>query len=337
WLLRTKELPPDFSQMRSRPMLPDPLTFYENGKETPITTTQGWGEKRDWIKREYKHWVSGEFPPAPKNITINVLSDKVEDNTRIQMIKISFGPQNKATMTMELMIPEGKGPFPVFMTQWTHRGWAQLALKRGYIACIYAAADGKDDTQAYQALYPDYDFSLLMRRAWGASRVIDYLITRKEVNQKKIAITGHSRNGKQSLWAAAFDDRIAAVVSSSSSTGGDGPWRYGDPQYASETLDYVTALNGHWFHPRLNFFFGREDKLPVDQNLLGALIAPRALLYHYSIVEIGRESWANEQNYYSVKTVYDFMEVPENIGVLTRMGDHAVAARDVEKSIDFLD
>src|SRR5690606_26978980 len=83
--------------------------------------------------------------------------------------------------------------------------------------------------------------------------------------------------------------------------------------------------------------FGREDKLPIDQNLLGALIAPRALLYHYSIVESGLNSWANEQNYYSVKTVYDFMEVPENIGVLTRMGDHAVAARDVEKSIDFLD
>src|SRR5690606_10359705 len=46
---------------------------------------------------------------------------------------------------------------------------------------------------------------------------------------------------------------------------------------------------------------------------------------------------ANEQNYYSVKTVYNFMNVPENIGVLTRMGGHAVAARDVEKTVDFLD
>src|SRR5690606_32638553 len=109
-------------------------------------------------------------------------------------------------------------------------------------------------------------------------------LTRREVNKDQIAITGHSRNGKQSLWAAAFDERISAVVSSSSSTGGDMPWRYGDPQFASETLDYVIASNCYSFNTRLRFFSGREDQLPVDQNLLGAAIAPRALFYHFSIV-----------------------------------------------------
>jgi len=337
WLRRTGELPPDFSKMPSRPMLPNPLVLYKNGKDQPIKTMAQWEEKRQAIKADYIHWISGRFPPAPSNMKSEILSDKTEDGTRTQMILLRFGPNQQARMTLELIIPEGKGPFPVFMTQWTHRGWAQLAVKRGYIGCVYAAADTKDDTQAYQALYPDYDFSMLMRRAWGASRVVDYLLSRAEVNSKQISVSGHSRNGKQSLWAAAFDERIAAVVSSSSSTGGDGPWRFGDPQYASETLDYVTALNGHWFHPRLRFFFGREDKLPVDQNLLGALIAPRGLLYHYSIVERGLNPWANEQNYYSVKTVYDFMKVPQHVGVMTRMGEHAVAARDVEQTIDFLD
>lgn len=337
WLQRTGELPPDFSKMPSVPMLPEPLVLSRNGKEDSITTIRQWEEKRKYIKEAFTHWIAGNIPPAPKDFKIDVISDRKEEGTRIQLIRLKFGPQYKATMTLELMIPEGKTPFPVYMTQWTHRDWAQLAVKRGYIGCVYAAADTKDDTQAYQALYPDYDFSMLMRRAWGASRVVDYLYTRQEINKKQIAITGHSRNGKQSLWAAAFDDRITAVISSSSSTGGDTPWRFSDPQYASETLDYVTALNGHWFHPRLRFFFGREDRLPVDQNLLGALIAPRALLYHYSIVERGLNSWANEQNYYAVKKVYDFFKVPDNIGVLTRMGEHAVAARDVEKSIDFLD
>jgi hypothetical protein len=76
-------------------------------------------------------------------------------------------------------------------------------------------------------------------------------------------------------------------------------------QFASETLDLVTAYNGHWFHPRLNFFFGREDKLPVDQNLLISLIAPRILLHHYSIVERGLNPWANEQCFQSVKRYTD--------------------------------
>lgn len=158
-------------------------------------------------------------------------------------------------MTLELMVPQKPTQMSVYLTQWTHREWALLAVKRGYIGCVYAAADVKDDTDIYQFLYPDYDFTLLMRRAWGASRVVDYLLTRKEVHPDQIAITGHSRNGKQSLWAAAFDERIGAVISHSSSTGGDAPWRFGDPQYASETIDYVGALQGHWFHPRLRFFF----------------------------------------------------------------------------------
>lgn len=337
WLKRTGELPPDFESMPSLPFLPNPLVLTQNGKDISITTREQWRQKCVWVKKEYQQWISGHAPPAPKDIKAEILSDKTERKARVQLIRLSFGPEYKATMTVELMIPEGKGPFPVYMTQWNHREWALLAVKRGYIGCVYAAADMKDDTDIYQFLYPEYDFTLLMRRAWGASRVVDYLLTRKEVNPEQIAITGHSRNGKQSLWAAAFDERIGAVVSSSSSTGGDAPWRFGDPQYASETIDYVGALQGHWFHPRLRFFFGHEDRLPVDQNLLGAIIAPRPLLYHYSMVERGLNSWANEQNYYSVKKAYDFFDVPDKVGVLTRMGEHAVTARDIEETIDFLD
>ncbi|WP_119081072.1 alpha/beta fold hydrolase [Chitinophaga alhagiae] len=336
WLKRTGELPPDFETMPSVPMLPEPLVLTRNGKDHPITTKAQWQEKREWIKKEYRQWISGHAPPPPKDIKVEILSERTEYRSKVQLLQLSFGPAYKGIMTVELMIPEGKGPFPVYLTQWTHREWALLAVKRGYIGCVYAASDIKDDTDLYQFLYPDYDFTLLMRRAWGASRVVDYLLTRKEVKADQIAITGHSRNGKQSLWAAAFDERIGAVISSSSSTGGDAPWRFGDPQYASETIDYVGALQGHWFHPRLRFFFGHEDKLPVDQNLLGAVIAPRPLLYHYSTVERGLNSWANEQNYYSVKKVYDFFNASDKIGVLTRMGEHAVAARDVEKTIDFL-
>ncbi|NGF56362.1 alpha/beta fold hydrolase [Parapedobacter sp. SGR-10] len=341
WLKRSGELPPDFSQMRSTPMLPEPLVQYEDGRETAITTDAQWQKRRDWIKEQYQYWVSGHFPPAPDNLQAVILSDTLTRGVRIQMIQLNFGPGHRAKMTFELMIPQseqGDEKRPVFMTQWNHRDWAQLAVKRGYIGCVYAGADLRDDTDPYMYIYPDYDFSGLARRAWGASRVVDYLFTRKEVNTDQIAISGHSRNGKQSLWAAAFDERIAAVVSSSSSTGGDMPWRYCDPQYASETLDYVTAWNGHWFHPRLNFFSGREHKLPVDQNLLAALVAPRALLFHYSILESGLNSWSIEQNYYSVKKVYDFMGVPERVGVHTRMGGHLpVPARDVEQTIDFLD
>ncbi|MEX1241013.1 MAG: alpha/beta fold hydrolase [Cyclobacteriaceae bacterium] len=337
WLQRTGELPPDFSKMRSIPFLPDPLSLHKNGKDQSVRTKNDWQEKRAWIKEQYAYWVSGTAPPAPENLEVTILSEKNESGTLIRVVELRFGPDNRARMTVELMIPEGDGPFPVFMTQWDHRDYAQIALRRGYMACVYAAADSKDDTELYQVLYPDFDWSMLLRRAWGASRVVDFLTTQKNVNKHQIAIMGLSRNGKQSLWAAAFDERIAAVVDCSSGTGGIAPWRYGDPQYASETLDLVTAYNGHWFHPRLNFFFGREDKLPVDQNLLISLIAPRILLHHYAIVERGLNPWANEQCFQSVKSVYRLLGAEENANLYTRYGEHFVNARDVEKCIDYLD
>lgn len=337
WLNRTGELPPDFSKMKSTPLLPNPLVYEKDGKDYPITTAEQWNKKKEWIKDQYKHWVSGNFPDKPNNLKSEILLDSVSNGVRIQKIRLSFGPSHLAKIHIELWLPVGKQNLPVFMTQFTHKDWGRLAVRRGYAVCTYAANDDWDDTEAYQRIYPDYDFSCLMRRAWGASRVVDYLYTRLEINKNQIAINGHSRNGKQSLWAAAFDERIGAVVSSSSSTGGDAPWRFSDPQYASETLDLVTAANVHWFHPRLRFFFGNEDKLPIDQNSLAALIAPRPLLYHYSVTERGLNAWANEQNYYAVKKVYEFFDAGDRVGVHTRKGEHAVAARDIEFTLDFLD
>jgi len=338
WQKRTGELPPDFELMKSEPFLPEPLVLETGGTTTPITTMDQWDQKRAWIKEQYQHWVSGTVPPPPGNTEATILEDRIDpEGARVQMIELRFGPDQKGTMTLELILPPGPGPFPVYMTQWNHRDWAQLAVRRGYIGAVYAGADVKDDSDPYRPLYPDYEFSQLMRRAWGASLVVDYLETRPEVNKDQIAITGHSRNGKQSLWATAFDDRIDAVISSSCGTGGIMPWRYSDPQYTNETLDVITSIANEWFHPRLRYFFGREDKLPVDQNLLLSLIAPRPLLMTFSHMEGHSNVWAVEQNFYSIKKVYDFYKQPDNISMFVRAGEHAVAARDVERHIDFLD
>ena len=116
-------------------------------------------------------------------------------------------------------------------------------------------------------------------------RAVDYLYTLPEVDKQKIGITGHSRNGKQALLAAAFDERIAAVVPSSGNTGECDPWRYTTDMFANESIEQITGAFPHWFHPRLRFFAGREHKLPVDQNMLMALVAPRGLMMYSGYAE----------------------------------------------------
>ena len=198
WIEKSGELPPDFDSMPADAELPDPMVIEENEKEVPITTLEQWRKKRDFIKYHLQHWIYGIMPPAPGNVRAKVLKTVKEEKVVIQDIELEFGPEHKAKLTIHLMIPDGEGPFPVFMTQWNHKRWASIAVRRGYIGCIYAGADEKDDTYDYRKIYPEYDFTVLTRRAWGASRCIDYLYTLPIVDKGKIALTGHSRNGKQS-------------------------------------------------------------------------------------------------------------------------------------------
>lgn len=47
---------------------------------------------------------------------------------------------------------------------------------------------------------------------WNAMRGLDYLQTRKEVDAKKLGITGRSGGGATSWWVAAADDRVQCIV-----------------------------------------------------------------------------------------------------------------------------
>lgn len=338
WLMRTGELPPDFDSMPSIPFLPDPLILDEGGKNIPITDKSQWNEKRKWMENEIKKWITGTFPPKPENMEAKIINERMDGNITSRTVELRFGPELRAKMTIELLIPSLNEKLPVFMTQWNHRGWAMIAVRRGYIGCLYAAADGNDDTEEYAKIwYPQYDFTRLMRRAWGAHRVVDYLHTLPFVDKEKIGITGHSRNGKQSLWVAAFDERIKAVVLSSGGTGSEDPWRYTSEKFDNESIYDITTNFPYWLHPRLRFFIGREHKLPVDQNSLMSLVAPRGLLLSSAITESEGNPWGIEQIYVSMKKVYKFFNAEDKLGITLRHGEHGTAARDIEVYIDFFD
>ncbi len=298
WLQRTGELPPDFDAMPSLPFLPDPLMLDEGGKNIPVTSMEMWQQKRQWLQQQAQHWITGTFPPPPDNLLAEILSERKDGAVTLRQVELSFGPEHRAKLHLELLIPPGDGLFPVFMTQGYHRGWALIAVRRGYLACVYAAADGDDDSEVYAEIwYPQYDFTRLMRRAWAAHRAVDYLVTLSNVDESRIALAGHSRNGKQSLMAAAFDERIAAVITSSGGTGAENPFRYTSDKFDNESIADITTNFPYWLHPRLRFFYGREHKLPVDMNSLMALVAPRALMLTSAITEAQGNPWGIENQY----------------------------------------
>lgn len=156
-------------------------------------------------------------------------------------------------------------------------------LDRGFaIAALYSRSVVPDDPRAgidiLNELAPeraetDKRWGAIAAWGWLYGRMIDALIEDPRFEQTPFVAFGHSRLGKAALLAAAYDSRIAAVVSNQSGTGGAALARGG----RGETVTQVTRRYPHWFSTRYDSFAGREDTLPVDQHQLLALIAPRPI------------------------------------------------------------
>jgi dienelactone hydrolase len=334
WQKKTGELPPDFSKLPKSNLLPDPLRFFD-GRPVGYSNAD-WMARRNEIKQLFEKYVTGTFPPKP-SIDNVVVSDEAKGEGYIRRdVRVEFGPQGKGSVRIRVVIPDGAEgeKFPVMISP-SLAGWGQLVLRRGYIHAGYAGNDFMDDGAPLKDLYPDYDFATLPRRAWLAQIVVDYLSTLPQVDMTRIAINGYSRDGKMALIAAAFEERIAAVLAGSTGVGGVVPWRFAGERGGGEGLESTTRMFPGWFIPRLRYFSGKEDYLPVDANLFLALIAPRAALLEWGYTDQVANGWGMEQAYRSAQKVYERLGQPERMGMLAVPGFHG--SNDQEASIDWLD
>jgi hypothetical protein len=217
-----------------------------------------------------------------------------------------------------------------------------MAIRRGYATVGYAGNDAADDGANLVELYPEHDFAALPRRAWLAGIVIDYLETLPEIDSTRIALFGYSRDGKMATIAAALDERIAALIAGSTGVGGLLPWRLSGERGNGEGIETTTRMFPNWFAPQLRFFSGREDRLPVDANLLLALIAPRAVLMEYGTNDEVSNVWGMEQTYRSALPLYEKAGAASRLGLLRVPGFHDGIGRGYpgaiqESCLDWLD
>ena len=118
------------------------------------------------------------------------------------------------------------------------------------------------------------DWGALRAWAWGVSRALDYFETDKSVDATRVALEGHSRYGKATLVAMAYDPRLAAAFVSSSGEGGAKLHR----RDFGEIVENVAGSGEyHWMAGNFIKYAGplNWNDLPVDSHELIALCAPR--------------------------------------------------------------
>lgn len=334
WQQRTGELPPDFDRMPRTNLLPDPLHFLDGRPVGPAVTD--WEARRAEIKTLFERWMVGTFPPKPAIDRVVVLDETRGAGYTTRNVRLEFGPGGKASVRVRLVIPDGAADqkFPSLIST-SLDGWGATAVRRGYISVGYAGNDRMDDAEQLRDLYPDYDFATLPRRAWLVRMVIDYLETVPQVDVKKIAMYGYSRDGKMALIAAGWDERISALIAGSTGVGGIQPWRLQGERGGGEGLETTTRSFPTWFVPQLRFFAGKEDYLPFDANLFAALIAPRAAMYQWGLNDQVANGFGIEQVYKSVQPVYTRFGQTDRLSVMNNPGFHG--AIDAERCFDWLD
>jgi hypothetical protein len=134
------------------------------------------------------------------------------------------------------------------------------------------------------------DTGKIMMWAWAASRIVDYLQTREDLDLKNIAVMGHSRLGKTALVAAAYDERFAFSFPNNSGCSGDAITRGKE----GEHIEHITKSFPFWFCPNYKKYSGREDRLPFDQHFLIATIAPRYVCAGTAV----EDTWADPNSQY---------------------------------------
>lgn len=234
-------------------------------------------------------------------------------------------PANEVKIDLELTMPAAaKGPVPVVMELGFSREFLEMLRKR---APQFFANEGKEPDWRQQVLargwgYAEYvptsvqpddgagltegmiglancgrlraradEWGALRAWAWGASRALDYMETDPAVDAKHVAIEGHSRYGKATLVAMAYDARFAAAFVSSSGEAGAKLYRR---NWGEQVGNIASSGEYHWMAGNFLKYAGplTVADLPVDNHELIALAAPRPVFISAGTLTAG-DGWVD--------------------------------------------
>ena len=290
-----------------------PLLQDNKGKE--ISTKEAWLKRREELRELFRTHIYGRVPKTPFKLTSKVKKEDkkaLDGRATLKILALTVTTEHGSlTYQVNLFVPNKRStPAPAFILI-CNRGvenidptrekkspfWpVEEIIDAGFATAAFKNSDvdpddKKDDFK--NGIHPlldggkrsDDSWGTIAAWAWGASRVLDYLETDPDVDATKVAVIGHSRGGKTALWAGANDERFAMAISNCSGCTGAALAR----RRVGEKVARINKSFPHWFCRNYRKFNEKEHELPVDQHMLIALMAPRAVC----VASASKDSWAD--------------------------------------------
>ncbi len=361
----------------ARMNLPDPLQRHDG---TRVASARDWPARRDEVLELFRRHMYGRSPGSPEHLAFDVLEENpaaMGGDATMRRVAITCGQgELQHRFEVAIFVPNRRtAPAPLFLlinnrhpdhTDPTRARqsdfWpAEQAVARGYaIAAFHNATVAPDHADTWRsgvarlfedpaAPRADDGWGALGVWAWAASRVMDYLETSRDIDAARVAVIGHSRGGKTALWAGAQDTRFALTISNNSGCGGAALSRHRQ----GESVAQINDRFPHWFCPRFHSYADREDQLPVDQHMLIALMAPRAVY----VASAADDHWADPPGEFAAlahaSPVFALWDAPpiapdamppvdqplhlDRRGYHIRTGGHGLTRYDWQRYFDFAD
>jgi hypothetical protein len=199
-----------------------------------VKTKADWEKKRPELRRQFLDMM-GLWPLPPRTDVKATVTGKLDaDNFTVE--KLQFQSLPGLYVTANLYVPKDlKGPAPAVLYVCGHSNTVVDKVSygskvnyqhhpawfasNGYVCLIVDTLElgeiqgehhgtSRRDMWWWQAL----GYTPAGIECWNAMRALDYLESRKEVDAKRLGVTGRSGGGATSWWLAAADDRVQCII-----------------------------------------------------------------------------------------------------------------------------
>ena len=318
------------------------LVSLSSGGSRPIRTRAEWEKLRAQVLLGMQE-VMGPLPGPERRVPLDMRVTEEIATAGFMRRRITYAPEADDRVPAYLFIPKqivGRRPAVLCLHQTTGIGKGEPSGVGG-LPNLHYARELAD--RGYVTLAPDYpnfgDYAFKtyergyvsgsMKAIWNNMRAVDLLQSLPEVDGTRIGCIGHSLGGHNTMFTAAFDERLKAMVSSCGFTA-----------FGSYYEGNLTGWTGATYMPRIKDRKqgdGWAKHMPFDFHEVVAAFAPRAFFTNSPLRDSNFEVLGVKEVIERARPIYELFGASEKLVAVYPDAEHDFPPSQRSLAYDFLD